>query len=1646
MSLFSQQYELLCQMRDKGVHGVIRPFELIGVQLPLQLPSSSSSLSSSSANASTSTSSSAAPSSILAASSSASNSHLPSTSATSTMYSTLCLVTEFFPGRTLSTFYSNPRYSTGFPLLEFFPVALSLLATVTSIHSAQILHKDLTHNNVLYDANTRTIRIIDFGLSEMQLVDHGRDTMSSGGGEGFQGTLAFVSPEQTGRVNKGVDYRSDLYSLGAVMYQMLTGQLPFVSEERDELELVHAIITRSPVPPIVLRPTLPPMLGALVMKLLAKNADDRYQSARGVEQDVQKIYSQLLAQADGVTRSPRITPFSSSSSQLSISPLRSPSPSGFRSRTPTPPTSPSLPPLHPSAATASSHPDLSIDTAASPMHNSAGEQKDENGSGSTTKARTLSLPGIGEPPSLNRPITPPSASPPAVTSPTDSSLSSQSSAASEPIPATTRSLPATDEQINLASFHFSPFLLARGDIPSRLQIPSKLYGREKEVAAIRHSFDKVLKTGQSIILCVDGVAGAGKSSTIRQSCAGISGTYPNCLVASSKLDQYNRQPFGMFKQLVSEIVLDILTQPTRVLARWRTSVMKAVGSSGALMVDMFPSLQQLIGPQPPVPVLPPAEAQQRLQLVFTAFLCCFCPPHRPLAMLFDDVQWADENSLQGLEHFTANPDCKHVLIILAYRKEEMHPRHSLMLTIDHMREVGKNVRTITCNPLTPADLQQMVADTMHCSLSHALTVASLLTQRADGNPFFARQLLMQMHRDRLITYHAAGSPKSALRSTTLRPGDSALDAQQVRGEWRFNSQLYLSLSTSQQLTSNVLDLVEQLIHRLSPTAQRLLSLAACIGTQFDADTLAVVSELSRGEVTAALREAMVEELITLEDNTSRAAPPSPSADSSSEPASGTSANSEGSDGFSIAITSPRSTHSTPPHLFFTHILYSFVHDRIQQGAYLAIPEAVRASTHLQIARLLLAAEERKEKEEEQKGGSQLTKGVAEGRSFEIANHFLKGAEVLRDAETAEADVLLVSRFLANSAAAAKQAGSYQSGLGYAQCAQWLLGLEQHRPTMGENAVDGSSDETKLDDEHVRQRWSTSYTLCLQLASERGELEYLCGRLSAAESELHFALDKVSMQLDRVKLYQQLLSIYMAASRFPDAITISRKALAELGQYLPLREADMSDEQKAHAASLPITFDNMQYLPCSPALDDAIFTELHSAIGDRSIASLIELPTQTDKQQRAIIAIMSGVLAATYITEQPLYPSLNYLAILRCVRYGLTGYEPYILTSVGVLRQAVRSELLARTPQQWGALAIAILDKFNVRGSLRARTVIGNAIWLQHWTTDCRIVVQHAASEGLQEALAGGDMLFALYFHIENLSVGIDFRTLHEQELEVERARESNSRLGNDRLLASINTGHRLAIEVLTAPTLASAAITAEEEAFVSEAYVSFPVAGALYVVSRARAQMILCEPQMALELLARVTDKLSFIAGQAHHTHCTLAELCSSRAMRLRVLIDTVLLSLLVAAGFCEVWHYNFVQTVCTLVVLRRYAANPTSTPPVDVAASWELVAANVSQMSVWCSACSANFQAQLALYEAETAYTKLEERVQTDDPTLTDDEHEKHRAQHQPAVPRRVPTRHARSAAQTQAEAADQQSGTAAHRTLHQCQYCHARNARLLP
>ena len=195
-------------------------------------------------------------------------------------------------------------------------MAMQLSSITASIHAQQFIHRDLTAANVLYDARTRDVRVIDFGISTPFPSHTGSAKHVA---KQLQGTLHFLSPEQTGRIGRIVDYRTDIFSLGVVLYQMLTGRLPLQrassggggggggAEPQDNLQLVHAILTQVPPSPAQLRPAaIPQILSAIIMKCIEKNPDDRYQSAFGLSVDLRSCLqlTQSLAAPSSDSGSP----------------------------------------------------------------------------------------------------------------------------------------------------------------------------------------------------------------------------------------------------------------------------------------------------------------------------------------------------------------------------------------------------------------------------------------------------------------------------------------------------------------------------------------------------------------------------------------------------------------------------------------------------------------------------------------------------------------------------------------------------------------------------------------------------------------------------------------------------------------------------------------------------------------------------------------------------------------------------------------------------------------------------------------------------------------------------------------------------------------------------------------------------------------------------------------------------------------------------------------------------------------------------------------------------------------------------------------------------------------------------------------------
>ena len=196
---------------------------------------------------------------------------------------TLAIVLEDFGGESLQDLLAR----RSFTLKEFLAIAIRITDSLGEIHAANIIHKDVNPSNLVINPATEQLKIIDFGISTVLTRSH----PALKNPHVLEGTLAYMSPEQTGRMNRALDYRTDFYSLGVTFYQLLTNRLPFTSI--DVMELVHCHIAKQPVTPCEINPAIPKIVSAIIMKLLAKMAEDRYQSAWGIKADLDNCWQQL---------------------------------------------------------------------------------------------------------------------------------------------------------------------------------------------------------------------------------------------------------------------------------------------------------------------------------------------------------------------------------------------------------------------------------------------------------------------------------------------------------------------------------------------------------------------------------------------------------------------------------------------------------------------------------------------------------------------------------------------------------------------------------------------------------------------------------------------------------------------------------------------------------------------------------------------------------------------------------------------------------------------------------------------------------------------------------------------------------------------------------------------------------------------------------------------------------------------------------------------------------------------------------------------------------------------------------------------------------------------------------------------------------
>ncbi len=573
---------------------------------------------------------------------------------------------EFIDAVLIKDFFSEENND----LEQFLTIAIDIADTLGKIHEKRIIHKDLTSANILVNPKDLRITIIDFDTSSR--IDLNRFHL--GNPDRLEGTLTHISPEQTGRMGRTVDYRSDLYSLGVTFYELLTKKLPF--ETQDAMEMIHSHIAKSPVPVHKVNPRIPLGISEIINMMMAKDADNRYQSAFGLKHDLEKALK----------------------------------------------------------------------------------------------------------------------------------------------------LYRESEDVGL-------FLLGRKDYFWKFHIPEKLYGREKELKQLIDSFERI-NHGSSELVFVKGNSGVGKSAIVNALHKPI--TVKRGWFITGKFEKLNQnKPYQAFIQAFEEFVKYLLVENDENLNRWKEILKEAVGDVGKVLVDLIPSLEHILGPQPDIPQLNGSEAKHRFNYVFQNFIQAVAKRNNPLVLFIDDIHWADSASLSLIEKILQDKGNKYFLLVSAYRSSDVFENRNFVAFLNRIKLIANNHEVIELENLEQKGVTRLIMDTLKTNKRDTSLLAELIYRKTDGNPFFVRQFLKSLYEDQFLNYNY----------------------QKQRWEWEIQT------IHEHNITDNVIELMISKIEKLPKNVQDILKFAACIGNIFSIETLANISGKSITNITGLLQKAIEDGLI-----------------------------------------------------------------------------------------------------------------------------------------------------------------------------------------------------------------------------------------------------------------------------------------------------------------------------------------------------------------------------------------------------------------------------------------------------------------------------------------------------------------------------------------------------------------------------------------------------------------------------------------------------------------------------------------------------------------------------------------------------------------------------------------------------------------
>ncbi len=595
----------------------------------------------------------------------------------------------------------------------------------------------------------------------------------------------------------------------------------------------------------------------------------------------------------------------------------------------------------------------------------------------------------------------------------------------------------------------SPLAPRLADRGARFVMPQTLYGREREVAALMAAFERSA-AGAAELLLVAGYSGIGKSAVVNEVHKPIVARRGAFL--AGKFDQFRRDvPYASLLEALGTLVRQLLGEPEAQLAEHRRRMRAALGSGLGVMVELLPELALVVGPTEAAAPLAPDQAQARLARVLPDFIDVFSAPGRPLVLFLDDLQWADAPTLRMIELLVrraGKPGTGNLLLIGAYRDNETPPTHPLCAMRDRLKSDGQRIVTIELSPLNIAQVAALLGDALRVDAAACAGLAALCHRKTGGNPFYLNQFLQAMAEAGHLRYAADGD----------------------RWDWD------LAAIGAQHTTDNVADLLAAKILRLPEQARSLLQLGASVGSRFDLATLAIVARLDPAAAQAALWPALAAGLV--------------------QPVDGS---------YKYVMAGVDDGGFDEGHA----VAYRFLHDRVQQAAYLMAEPGQRAARHLGIGRLLLA---------------HASPARLDANLFGIVEQLNAGRELIADAD----ERLELARLNHLAASKARRSAAFGAALAHHRIGLSMLPEPPWR----------------------------HHGLWFELALGAAEAAYLCGDFAQAESLYPQVRARCHDKLEHVRCIAVQAHQYQLQGRLLDAIAVQREGLFLLGFAVPADPAEL----------------------------------------------------------------------------------------------------------------------------------------------------------------------------------------------------------------------------------------------------------------------------------------------------------------------------------------------------------------------------------------------------------------------------------------------------------------------------------------------------------